>query len=90
MPKMPAGGRKGMYTRKLWARVCQFSFQGLPEPLALSPQGCLCMREGGEEEAAVQKLSLSRDRSKKREGEKNDKKKSQSRAWAMQTCKEVL
>lgn len=61
MPKMPAGGREGRHTRKPWAipqsLSIQLPLQGLPETLALSPQGSLCMREVSEE-AAVQKLFL--------------------------------
>lgn len=34
--------------------------QGFPEPLVLSLQGSLCVREVGEEEAPVQKLSRER------------------------------
>lgn len=36
----------------------QLPLQGLPGPLALSLQGSLCLKEVGEEEAAVQKLFL--------------------------------
>ena len=53
MPKMPAVGREGRHTRKRWAipqsLSIQVLLQGLPEPLALSPRGSLCMREVGGE-----------------------------------------